>query len=143
MRICSACWHREGPIIRSIRRQVFTDEQGVDEALDLDGQDPTCFHVLAWERHDLAVGTARITPGGKIGRMAVLKEWRRQGVGGLMLQSLLAHGAEQGLQEVYLHAQLTAVAFYQRHGFIREGAPFEEAGIAHVRMIRPLGEDSA
>ncbi|MGH8110429.1 MAG: GNAT family N-acetyltransferase [Rhodanobacteraceae bacterium] len=75
---------------------------------------------------------------GRIARMAVLRDWRGRGVGTALLRTLIEQARARGLPEVSLHAQCDAVPFYQRHGFSRTGAEFEEAGIAHVCMRRAL-----
>ncbi len=143
MHVNEASWERDHAAIQSIRRTVFIEEQGVPEELEIDGMDPVCYHVLIFAPMDRPIGTARLARDGKIGRMAVLKSWRGEGAGSLMLQSLLAHAAEMGLESVYLHAQASAVPFYEKHGFEVEGKYFEEAGIRHVRMTRLLKEEVA
>jgi len=40
--------------------------------------------------------------------------------------------------QVMLHAQAGAVRFYARHGFVPQGEPFVEAGLAHQTMVRSL-----
>ncbi|MCB1093402.1 MAG: GNAT family N-acetyltransferase, partial [Verrucomicrobiae bacterium] len=54
-----------------IRRIVFIEEQGVSEALEIDGRDPECVHALARDGSGEVIGTARLLPEGKIGRVAV------------------------------------------------------------------------
>jgi predicted GNAT family N-acyltransferase len=73
---------------------------------------------------------------GKIGRLAVLLNWRRHGVGGAMLESLVSEAYKRKLKCVYLHSQTHAISFYQNHGFRKEGTEFIEAGISHVKMAR-------
>jgi predicted GNAT family N-acyltransferase len=113
---------------------VFVEEQGVPEALEWDGRDDTSLHLIAEDASGQAIGTARLLPDGRIGRMAVLPSSRGAGVGGAMLQALLAEARQRGLREVHLHAQSSAVSFYQYHGFQADGAVFEEAGIPHQAM---------
>ena len=74
-------WMKAEPAIRAIRETVFISEQAVPEKLEWDGLDPLCAHVLAWSEVGDAIGTARMQAEGNIGRMAVLKGWRRRGVG--------------------------------------------------------------
>jgi len=71
---------------------------------------------------------------GHIGRMAVLPEFRNKGVGSALLTALLKLAREQGIHEVFLHAQTNAVAFYQKHGFTITSDEFMDAGIPHVTM---------
>lgn len=143
MHVCLAHWRADHEAILAIRRAVFIEEQKVDENLEIDGKDPDCSHVLLYSGHNKAVGTARLTGDGQIGRMAVLVPFRRLGGGSLMLRSLMSHAADSGFDAVWLNAQESAIPFYEKHGFISEGEPFEEAGITHVRMTRSLSEYAA
>lgn len=126
------------PEIRGIRTAVFTEEQGIDHQLDFDGNDPHCVHVIARNATGSAVGTGRMTDDGHIGRMAVLQAYRRQGIGRAILKALLAAAEKRGIEQVYLNAQVSAIGFYQALGFKRSGAPFMEAGIEHVCMVRHI-----
>lgn len=132
-------WPADADMLAAIRRRVFVEEQGVPAELEWDGRDPECTHVLALVNRD-PVGTGRLLPTGKIGRLAVLASSRRHGVGARMLRRLTELAHERGLREVYLHAQVTALPFYAAHGFVAEGSEFEEAGIAHRRMRLALAD---
>jgi predicted GNAT family N-acyltransferase len=128
--------------IRSVRFAVFVEEQSVPPALELDDRDPECFHVLATAADGRAVGTGRIdiAAGGRIGRMAVLAEFRRHGVGTSIVDALHEFARKRGCREVWCHAQVAARGFYERSGYVPEGAVFEEAGIDHITMrcaLRP------
>ncbi len=120
-------------LLHTIRHQVFVLEQGVPEALEHDALDPQCLHLLAYWQ-ETPVGTARLTAQGRIGRMAVLPDYRRHGIGSGLLQRILESAREQGLKEVVLAAQISAITFYERFGFRAEGVIFEEAGIDHLMM---------
>ncbi len=111
-------------------------EQSVPLDLEWDGRDPEYTQVLAYTPGGEAVGTARMSSAGQIGRMAVLAGWRRSGVGSALLAELLTVAREEGLSEVYLNAQTGALDFYMHHGFLAEGEVFLEAGIPHRRMRR-------
>ena len=124
--------------IRSLRDCVFGVEQGVPRELDWDGQDAHCTHVLAKDNDGIPIGTGRMRADGKIGRLAVLRHCRKQGVGGKMLETLVGAAHQRQLEQVYLHAQCHAIAFYEEHGFRIDGEEFQEAGILHVSMIRDL-----
>jgi len=126
------------PAIHYIRRQVFIVEQGIPADLEWDGQDSACHHVLATDLRQAAVGTGRLDPEGRIGRMAVLAPMRGGHIGRAVLDALLQHARERGDREALLHAQLGAAPFYSRAGFIARGPVFEEAGIPHVEMVRAL-----
>jgi predicted GNAT family N-acyltransferase len=124
----------------AIRRRVFIEEQRVPEAIELDADDAGAFHALALA-DGAAVGCGRMVTHGdevKIGRMAVVRDRRGQGVGRQILEFLVAAARAQGCRRAILHAQLHAEEFYARNGFRAVGAIFEEAGIAHREMIREL-----
>jgi predicted GNAT family N-acyltransferase len=133
-RVEPASYQADFKDLRLVRETVFVLEQNVPLDEEWDEMDPNCQHVLARDRHHQPIGTGRLTPEGKIGRMAVLPEWRGKGVGDALLLALLAVARERGWREVRLNAQLTAESFYARHGFAPEGARFWEAGIEHQAM---------
>jgi len=130
-------WERARAHAAPIRFEVFVREQRVPEEIELDEMDPRSIHAVAFG-DGKPVGTGRLLPDGHIGRMAVLRDWRRKGVGALLLQDLMSKAKDQGHREIVLSAQVHAVPFYLRHGFEREGPVYEEAGIAHQAMRRAL-----
>lgn len=130
-------WHSSEAALRAIRATVFIDEQGVPAELEWDGEDAHAIHVLATDRSGNPIGTGRMLLHGEqahIGRMAVLPSWRNQGVGASLLSGLLEAASARGIHSLFLNAQTTAVAFYERFNFVREGAEFLDAGIPHYRM---------
>ncbi|GAB5403973.1 MAG: GNAT family N-acetyltransferase [Aureliella sp.] len=128
------------PAIRQIRETVFILEQAVSREDEFDGKDPQCLHALALVRGlPVATGRLDVVNNGKIGRVAVLEEFRRQGFGTQIMRTLESAAKENGLPQVWFHAQLVAVRFYEALGYVAQGDVFEEAGIAHVKMSRLLG----
>ncbi len=138
LRLTEGSWQEHKQSLTDVRCQVFVVEQQVPEALELDEHDPYCHHVLVTDAQRRPVGAGRIKADGHIGRMAVLKEYRGQGVGTAMLAALLEYAREQGHTRIFLHAQISAVPFYARFGFIESGEPFIDAGILHRRMVKSL-----
>ncbi len=128
-------WEELAAAATSIRFAVFVHEQGVPESEELDALDAVCVHAVIY-RGRFAIATGRLCPDGRIGRMAVLKEFRGRGLGGQILRALIAAANERGQYEAYLHAQIHALGFYSRYGFIAEGPEFEEARIRHRAMRR-------
>ncbi len=121
----------------AIRIRVFVREQHVPAEIELDGDDASAIHFLAITA-GRAVGTARIVlrrGSAKIGRMAVLKTYRRKGVGTRLLKRSITTAKKLGARKIYLHAQVPVIGFYESMGFRSVGAVFDEAGIAHKKMV--------
>jgi predicted GNAT family N-acyltransferase len=125
--------------LRRIRDVVFVEEQGVPADLERDALDPLCHHVIARDADGQPIGTGRLTPDHRIGRMAVLSAWRNRGVGQALLHALLTEARQRQWPAVSLHAQVEAERFYARQGFLPEGERFFEAGLEHQGMRRVLG----
>jgi predicted GNAT family N-acyltransferase len=131
-------WEQAQPKAGPLRFAIFVGEQNVPPGIELDDKDPQCLHAVAFDAEGNAIGTGRLLPDGHIGRMAVVKEWRRRGVGAALLDALTEEARKQGHREVVLSAQLQALEFYREHGFVAEGKIFEEAGILHQHMRKVL-----
>jgi predicted GNAT family N-acyltransferase len=98
--------------------------------------DSASLHALAVDETGEPIGCARLLPDGHVGRVAVLAPWRRRGVGSALLRCLIDEARRQGHRAVLLNAQVDAMPFYARHGFVARGAVFNEAGIPHQAMER-------
>ena len=129
----------EWPLMRAqaqpVRYAVFVDEQKVPAEIELDEYDPLSLHALAFDRAGRVLGTGRLLPDGHIGRMAVLPPARGKGVGSALLRALMQAARRRGDRQVLLSAQTHAIAFYERFGFVAEGAEYDDAGIPH-RVMR-------
>lgn len=120
-----------------LREEVFVIEQGVPLDIELDEADDRAVHFIATAKGEV-IGTARLVVrgrAGKIGRMAVQKKWRGKGVGAALIGLIKKTAVKKGITRLYLHAQASAVPFYQRLGFVAEGKGFVEAGIPHRKMV--------
>ena len=124
--------------LRAVRDEVFVDEQRVPVDLEHDALDPISTHVIARLMDGTPIGTGRLTTERHIGRMAVLAPWRGRGVGDALLLALVEQARQRGWPDVHLNAQVSAMGFYERHGFQPEGERFMEAGIEHQAMQRTL-----
>jgi predicted GNAT family N-acyltransferase len=121
----------------TIRKRVFVREQGVPEEIEIDRDDKRAIHFLALESGK-AIGTARVVMrrgSAKIGRMAVLKAYRGRGIGTKLLKRAIVMAKKQGAQQIYLHAQVPVIGFYQAMAFQCIGPVFKEAGIPHRKMV--------
>lgn len=127
--------------IQAMRNSVFQKEQGVDPALDFDGQDEISQQLIVY-LDDRYVGTARIRylddKTAKIERLAVLPIARGQGIGKKIMEKALEVIASNNIPEVVIHAQEYVKGLHQQMGFEEEGEIFEEAGIRHVKMRKWL-----
>jgi predicted GNAT family N-acyltransferase len=138
IRLAMLDWEQAREAAAPIREQVFVAEQGVPRKLEWDDLDSASRHCVAWSPQGVPVATGRLLPDGHIGRMAVLAAWRGRGIGAEVLAALLEEARRRGLAAAVLHAQTHAAGFYRRFGFREEGPEYQEAGIAHVTMRRPL-----
>lgn len=125
----------------AIRHQVFVVEQKVSPKDELDDLDQDAIHLLAWQDGQ-PVGTARLlTQGdcGKITRVAVLPQARGKGLGAqLILAALEQFKNLPQIRSVVLGAQTHALGFYEKLGFAAYGPVYDDAGIPHRDMKRPL-----
>ena len=121
-----------------VRQAVFIQEQRVPAELELDEFDPTATHALAYQGTQ-CIGTGRLVDFGggqtQIGRMAVLAGFRGIGIGKQILEKLVELAISQGAKTIILHAQLSAIPFYEKLGFQAQGDVYDEAGIPHRNMI--------
>jgi predicted GNAT family N-acyltransferase len=131
-------WVVARPWAVPIRMQVFVEEQRVPAEVELDEMDATSEHAIARSAAGEVIATGRLLPDGHIGRMAVVAAWRGHGVGRAMLDALMTRATVRGVTCVVLAAQLHAVKFYVKSGFVPRGAMFMDAGIEHIEMIRAL-----
>jgi predicted GNAT family N-acyltransferase len=140
--VVSGDWAQLGTAAEQVRRAVFVAEQGVPADMELDELDPMVMHAVARRADGTCIGTARLIPEAagtaRVGRMAVLADWRRQGVGAALLWHLFEQAAKNDVQRLVLSAQLTAMPFYRRYGFVEEGSEYLDAGIRHMTMRRAL-----
>ena len=118
-----------------IRRKVFVDEQKVSRKEEFDSHEQESRHYLVF-LDNVPIGAARwrrTDKGIKLERFAVLKEHRNSGAGNAVLKKVLEDVVPLN-EKIYLHAQLPAVNFYKRAGFVTEGELFSEANIDHYKM---------
>ncbi len=131
-------WSEMQALATPIRMEVFVVEQKVPLEEEVDAMDARCVHACAFDAQGRVVGTGRLLPDGHIGRMSVLRSSRGAGVGSALLEALTKEARVKGFGAVVLHAQTHATGFYAAHGFVQEGAEFDEANIAHVLMRKTL-----
>lgn len=122
-------------LAKQIRKTVFVEEQGVSARDEYDAFESEAKHYLVFES-DKPIAAARwreTTAGIKLERFAVLAAYRGSGVGRFLVEVVLKEVLGKR-KPIYLNAQIQVVSFYQKLGFVKEGAQFEEAGIQHFKM---------
>jgi predicted GNAT family N-acyltransferase len=134
IRVTVGDWGTQQAGAQAVRYEVFIAEQNIPVELEWDDMDKACLHAVVYDKDGAAIGTGRLLPDGHIGRMAVRKSARRTGIGGAILAALMQQSKKRGDKAVMLNAQIHAVPFYARHGFVPEGEEFPDAGISHIRM---------
>ena len=135
-------WQALGHDAGKLRKQVFIDEQGVDESEEWDAADATAVYAVVYNRLGQPLATGRLLVAApqvaKIGRMATHRAVRGSGLGRSVLNALMQRAAERGDTQVRLQAQTSASAFYAKAGFTESGKPYTEVGIAHIDMVKNL-----
>src|SRR5258708_33850046 len=96
-------WDEALALARPVREQVFVEEQRVPRELELDEWDESCEHAVACDSRGEAIGTARLLPDGRIGRMAVLGEWPGRGVGPALLKARLERAPGSAIAPISPH----------------------------------------
>ncbi len=119
-----------------VRGLVFIVEQEIDWAIEFDGLDPECVLFTAYV-DDKAVGAARMYKN-KVGRVATLKEYRKQGVATAIMLEIERYAKSEGIKELKLNAQLYVADFYEHLGYVPYGEVFQEADIDHIAMKKEI-----
>jgi len=120
-----------------VRRQVFVEEQKIPEELEFDRLDGEALHMVVKDG-ERVIGTARALfladSQAKLERIAILRPFRRRGIGRGIISFLDKELKNREVEQVILHAQCSAAAFYKSCGFEESSSPFWEVGIKHVKM---------
>lgn len=123
--------------LRLIRSEVFIREQHVPESMEWDEFDTVATHFLAIDDQQ-AIGCVRLLPTGHVGRMAVLPQWRRKGIGKQLLDACEDRARKLHLEQVRLSAQVSAIPFYTAAGYALKSDTYMDAGIPHQDMDKHL-----
>ena len=122
--------------LKNIREKVFIQEQKVRPQLEWDGMDEKAIHFLVFN-DKAAIGCARaivIKDHMQLGRMAVLKEYRGQGIGSALIEKAMTTAKLNQLSAIYISAQCHAIDFYKKFGFEVTSDIYLDAEIPHRDM---------
>jgi predicted GNAT family N-acyltransferase len=131
-------WEAARTIAGPIRYAVFIESENPPAGIELDDDDAQCLHAIAFEEGGAGVGTARLHADGRIGRLVTAKDWRRRGVGEVLLQALIEEARRRGLAAVTVEGSLQAAEFYRTHGFAAEGKVYKDGSALLQKMRLPL-----
>ena len=128
----------------ALRQAVFVNEQHVPAALEIDADEARAHYLVGYQRQQ-PVATLRLLATDDyyhVQRVAVAKSARRQGLGQQLMQAAADFTQQSGKRGLILNAQVSAIAFYTRLGYVATDKPrFFEAGIQHQEMIKPFKPD--
>jgi len=130
-------WDQLQQDAKLIRTQVFICEQGITEADEWDDQDLISQHFVIYDQ-DQPIATARLLENNSVGRVAVLKAYRGQGLGQMIMLEIISYAQKQGLSVLTLSSQVHAISFYEKLGFTVQGNSYDECGIPHIEMTMSL-----
>ncbi len=122
-----------------VRGMVFVVEQKIDYEIEFDGLDGECVLFIVY-KNQKPVAAARLY-GNKVGRVATLKEYRKQGIATALMQFIENYATLHQIEKLKLHAQLYVKDFYIHLGYQPVGAIFQEADIDHIKMIKSMNGD--
>ena len=129
-------------ICMAIRMEVFVREQNVPLDIEMDEFDQTSTHYLArLESAPAATARMRVDTDGTahIERVAVRQGQRGNGIGLALMQHLIQRLRNHPqVARIVLSAQIQALPFYEKLGFVAQGETYDEAGIPHRKMLHPL-----
>ena len=130
-------WDQLQQDAKLIRTQVFICEQGITEADEWDDQDVISQHFVIYDQ-DQPIATARLLQNHSVGRVAVVKAYRGQGLGQMIMLEIISYAQKQRRSVLTLSSQVHAISFYEKLGFTVQGNPYDECGISHIEMTMNL-----
>ncbi|KHF77569.1 GNAT family acetyltransferase YjcF [Acinetobacter sp. neg1] len=137
LRVQQGSWDQLQHDAKLIRAQVFIVEQAIPEQDEWDEQDAISQHFVIYDQQQ-PIATARLLQNNSVGRVAVLKAYRGQGIGQMIMQEILAYARQQHRAFLHLSSQVHAISFYEQLGFVVQGEEYDECGIPHIEMIMPI-----
>ena len=132
-RVQSGHWNKLEQDAKFIRKQVFIIEQNIPEEEEWDDQDMISDHFVVYDQ-DQPIATARLLQNNSVGRVAVLKTYRGQGIGHMIMLEIIRQAHQQDRTFLQLSSQVHAISFYEKLGFSIQGDAYDECGIPHIKM---------
>ena len=124
-RVQSGHWDKLEQDAKFIRKQVFIIEQNIPEEEEWDDQDMISDHFVVYDQ-DQPIATARLLQNNSVGRVAVLKAYRGQGIGRMIMLEIIRQAHQQDRKFLQLSSQVHAISFYEKLGFSIQGDAYDE-----------------
>ena len=136
--------------IALIRREVFVKEQKVSLSEEFDHFDTleavekgivvhlmvvATGEVVGTGRLILEKGTSENSNFAHIGRMAIIRDLRKTGIGSALMSKFHEISSNMGFKGIVLSAQLHAKPFYLGLGYKERGDVYDDVGISHQEMV--------
>ena len=139
LKIRSGGWDELQNDAKLIREQVFIQEQHIPVVEEWDAQDAIALHFVVYDQVQ-PIATARLLQNHSIGRVAVLKAYRGQGIGKLLMLEMIQQAKHEQRKFLKLSSQVHAMQFYAGLGFTVQGEQYLDCGIPHIDMTLKLDE---
>ncbi len=141
-KVKNADWRQDKHRLTGLREKVFVCEWRIPYEAEFDQRDQDAYHVLVLDEQDRAIGTARITHDGEIGRIAVIPERRGKAVYRKLRNALVRIALEHSISDISVSCELEGVPYFQQQGFRPVGSVFMDAGIPRQKMVCPAEQFS-
>ncbi|MCT8090373.1 GNAT family N-acetyltransferase [Acinetobacter kookii] len=137
LKIRSGSWDELQNDAKLIREQVFIQEQHIPVEEEWDAQDAVALHFVVYDQAQ-PIATARLLQNHSLGRVAVLKAYRGQGIGKLLMLEMIQQAKHEQRKFLKLSSQVHAMQFYAGLGFMVQGEQYLDCGIPHIDMYLKL-----
>ncbi|MFD2166806.1 GNAT family N-acetyltransferase [Thalassotalea euphylliae] len=132
-------WQHAAPLLKTVRERVFICEHRIPKRIEFDRKDRQAIHMLVCDDESQEpVATGRILPSGEIGRIAVIREYRKKQLDNIVIKGLIKIAKDLELSEIFIYSPLEAVDYFSRNNFYPVGSVFMEAGLPKQRMACPI-----
>lgn len=126
-----------------IRMKVFVLERKIPLAEEFDGLDTSERVYAVIYDGELPVATGRIVIEDektiRPTRIATLKEYRKRNLGAKIMKAIEDYGVENGYSHSLVHAEQTALGFYQKLGYTICSDVYYEDGVPCQSLTKALG----
>jgi len=131
-------WLASADEIMDVRRKVFVIEQRFHKEIVCDHIDHKCFHILVRDENNQAIGCGRLSPDGRVSKIAVIISHRSIGIGSRILGELIKLAKQSHIDNLTLNAETDLTKFYFQKKFSVDGPVYMKQGVPHQRLVKRL-----